>query len=397
MEEEKKEIKEERKAEKKTRKHRKPKKMTKGRIIWSSILMMLIYTSAFCYAFFRMQIKLVRQSVIDDISYYYTARANSIIDDTYEEYEYSNDNQYIEMVEKMYGGKLTPEQKEIQRRNRMMYLTARINSIKVHDIEGIPKTQTIYTLYDEDLNEFGEENEVIMLTKIERGENDWEMGALYYTFYDDESIKIIKGYDNKYFDKKESAVFHIDGAYLKDFNFVPDKLVCYIVGENGEKLDELPIYETEKSREEMEADGYTYFDINDSFQTSDSFDNETHVAYLELKAPESSKGLARGIESIKTTSNSVYVDWSNNDIDMISVDCFYIKQHRIVGTDKTYWYAIYAQENILYRKFFVGFGKGITLSLYAIMNIQIAVIAAISIMITLIHITRQLRSFQPGE
>lgn len=401
MEEEKIEKKEEKTTEKKAKrkiwKSRKPKKVTKGRIIIGSIFMMIFYTTAFCIAFYEMETKLIRNSVNDDIRAYYAVRANNIIDETFEKYEYSSDNQFLRIVERMNGGKLTPEQKETQLRNRMLYLTGRINSIKIHDIDGIPQTQTVYSLYDEDFNPIGSSTEVLMLTRVDRGVNDWDRGSLYYTFYNDDVMKEIKRLDYEYYNKDETAVFHIDGAYLKDFDFVPEKLVCYIVGEGGKRIDEIPIYETELSQEEMEADGYTFFEVNDSFQTSNSFDNETHVAYLELKASGSGKYLKKGLDTLKNNPSTAFVDWDASDHDQITVKHYYIKQHKIVGTEKTYGYAIYAQENILYRKVFLGYGDGITLNWFSIMLIQFIIILAIAIVITVVHIRRRLRSFQSGE
>ena len=102
---------------------------------------------------------------------------------------------------------------------------------------------------------------------------------VFYTYQDPVFSEIMQGLLDKYGSDIGEVVFEINGAYIKGDEFIPKKIDYCRIDRNGSIYDKNSIQTGAKDIDDMKADGYEYFGIEDRFLIGDISDNGNFVTY----------------------------------------------------------------------------------------------------------------------
>ncbi len=210
----------------------------------------------------------------------------SLIEHGYNRYVLQENEDIAAAIETINGAPLTEEEKYEQFCCYITNVNAGVNSSDIDSpLVGGVAAADVHAYYDSEMNSIMKYNSLMLVRKLSNDQlssdsKDASKAMVYYT-YQDESLTeqmnmIIKEYGNKI----GKVVFHVRGGYIKDHEFVPAKLSFYSMGEGGVKSKEKELYTTAEDREAMEADGYSYYEIDDSFLIGDTKDDsDSFVVY----------------------------------------------------------------------------------------------------------------------
>ncbi|SEQ74764.1 hypothetical protein SAMN02910369_02357 [Lachnospiraceae bacterium NE2001] len=200
---------------------------------------------------------------------------------------------------------------------------------------------------------------------------------LFYTCQDykitDEFENILQIHESDYFD----IHFHINGAYIKDYEFVPESIEY--MDEDSEDHRYVPVYSLEKDRSTMESEGFEYYEIDKTFSYGDISDSEDFFAYCSTINEEDKNRIHELYEQAIKRGNIGNVIYE--DKGPFAMEVFSVTEYKVPETDESYYAVSYEKNNSLYtfaRKGSYPIPLPINFLLYALEFILIVTISLVT-------------------
>lgn len=182
-------------------------------------------------------------------------------------------------LESLYGGPISDEERKEQFTSFLTNMNDSVNNSTIEsDFFGGLLVTDAHMYFDSEMNSLKNDNTLLYARK------NSESGSrirVYYTYQDDALATQIESVKEKYGEYIDSIVFGVDDIYIKDHEFVP-KEIYYTIG--GSEESKTVLSTTAKSEDEMLADGYTLYEIEDEFclyDVEDTVKNEEFVVYTD--------------------------------------------------------------------------------------------------------------------
>ena len=252
-----------------------------------------------------------------------------------------------------------------------------LNSGEVYSL--VSKSKALYDkriLLDENGESAMVDNSLILVRTEKNGDT---VGELYYTFQDDELTNQMNAIDKRMKNGIGDIVFHAKGAYLKGDEFVPEE-VDYSNVATGTGPEYL--YQLDKTKEEMEADGYTYYEVEETFARGGlDHGNDFFVFY---SAPDK-ETMDRISELMKPVLDDNYQNgegyFESNSKGPLREEVFSVSKYDSPYTNKGYYLVSYENNSILYETSISGnFGPGY-LPYFILFTVEIVAACLIAIVI----------------
>lgn len=273
------------------------------------------------------------------------------------------------------GGQFADAEKQV----RCFYtrFMSGVNSGEVYSFSNNSKA-----LYDKRilLDENGEsamvDNSLILVRTEKNGDT---VGELYYTFQDDELTNQMNAIDKRMKNGIGDIVFHAKGAYLKGDEFVPEEVdYSNVVTGTGPEY----LYQLDKTKEEMEADGYTYYEVEETFARGGLDHGDDFFVFYSAPDKET---MDRISELMKKVLEDGYQNgegyFETNNKDPLRVEIFTVSKYDSPYTDKEYYLVSYENNNVLYETSVTGnFGPGV-LPYFIFFAIEMCALCLIAIVI----------------
>ena len=258
---------------------------------------------------------------------------------------YSEDNEKTqELCKQSFGRALSDEEMKMQMSAFLSQLSDGINTSNYSFEEGmdILIVEGAFAYYDKDKNCINLSNTLLLSDVYKVDDTNIR---LYRTFSDDSLTEEMNKLLTEFHDNFDACQLRIDGAYIKDTGFVPDS-ISYCTNTN-EWTD---IYNAPKSREDMEADGYTYKDIHDKFSIGRISDSEGGTSYamfiygpMDKVSDEVHKLLSESrVDDIE--GNSVF---QRNKVSLFVNELFGANRVSSEDGSDVYYSAVYEKRNVI--------------------------------------------------
>ena len=217
--------------------------------------------------------------------------SNKIVETGYNKYISSDSEQYAESYERLMGRPLTDDEKEQQMRLLIKRLGGGMTTNYFFSGKYINICDS-WSYYDSEMNELNSfENDALMFDrKDEEGK-----GHIIYSYESAEFSSTMQSIKEQY-DDKDNVYITVKGLYLKDFTFVPKSLTYYELFKDGKRSEVKTIYNESKSDAEMESDGYTFMDIEETFDVNS---NSGSFTYVSTKYDEAEQIVQKYVQEYK--------------------------------------------------------------------------------------------------
>ncbi len=311
------------------------KKGGKKTWLWVLIVMVLVLLLVILFSLGRL--KSVAEEKFDSLQ---VRLSNEIVPTAYKRYVSGTAEEYYSTVEKINGGALTDEEKELQMKLYITKLSGRINTGTIVDGWQLGVTDD-WSYYDEDMNNYlPTDNDILLYTRVDEEDNN---GAkLFYIFDNEEFGNAMEDIKEKYSKNMGDVFFHIQNIYIRDNEFIPEKLE-YFTSIDGEISDTVSLFETEKTREEMEADGYTFVEIEDQFFPGYG---ESVFDYIACSS-DSTTALLEGYLKEYKDAGKPATFRKNLTINPLYFEAVEIRECIPEGSDKAIYVVTYQRSNVL--------------------------------------------------
>ena len=244
-----------------------------------AVLLLLVVTIS-------IEMSIFSKEVENDFQNLQERTCNSLFETGYKQYFTGDDKDDVDEpnLEELYGGPISDEERYNQFVSFLTNMNDGVNnSTVVSELFGGLLVTDVHMYLDSEMKSMNTENTLMYARK------NSESGSrirVYYTYQDDDLGNTIDAVKQKYGEYIDSIVFEVDNIYIKDHEFVPDKMYYYLSGNDSEKIE---IKTAAKSKEEMEADGYTLYEIKDEFNLydiADTITTEEFIIYSDWIEPE---------------------------------------------------------------------------------------------------------------
>ena len=191
------------------------KKGGKKTWLWVLIVMVLVLLLVILFSLGRL--KSVAEEKFDSLQ---VRLSNEIVPTAYKRYVSGTAEEYYSTVEKINGGALTDEEKELQMKLYITKLSGRINTGTIVDGWQLGVTDD-WSYYDEDMNNYlPTDNDILLYTRVDEEDNN---GAkLFYIFDNEEFGNAMEDIKEKYSKNMGDVFFHIQNIYIRDNEFIPE-------------------------------------------------------------------------------------------------------------------------------------------------------------------------------
>ena len=250
-------------------------------------------------------------------------------------------------LEALYGGPLSDEERYDQFVSFITNMNDGVNNATIEsEFFGGLLVTDVHMYLDSEMNSIKKDNTLMYARK------NSESGSrirVYYTYQDDALAEQIDTVKQTYGENINSIVFEVDNIYIKDHQFVPDKMYYYAEGNDSDKRE---ITTTAKSEEEMKADGYTLYEIKDEFclyDIADTISNEEFIIYSDWVDSERQKRVEELFAESQKTKDSEdgYVFLTKKD--GLFVSEYFSAQKYEMGEAKDVYYAVtYEKKHIFF-------------------------------------------------
>ena len=235
-----------------------------------------------------------------------------------------------------------------QFRGYISNMSAGINYYNDANMDGLVSSAFVY--FDAEKRCLNvEDTFVLVQKKVVNGKNQRS-----YSFFYDESIGAkIKDIVEQKGDDSTKLYFELKDAYIKEDTFVPGKLSYYISDRKQSTSEVSDIYTSPKGKEEMEKDGYTYCEVDTSFQEGDiSGDSELSVYplyYGEIDSDVKSKVMDFVTDNMdkadKVQDNCIFV---KKDKGLKSTEFFSMKKMTTADDSNAFYAVTYNEQSLLH-------------------------------------------------
>ena len=277
----------------------------------------------------------------------------SILKSGYEKYVLQNDADFADALASVKGYPLTDEDKQKQFRCFISNMNEGINSSKL-EYSGNVVVSDAHAYFDSEMNSIMNENTLMLIVKNTQSDSDDSKRARYYYTYQDDSLtEQMRDIFHKYGNRVGTVVFEVQGCYIKEDTFVPEKMLYYSMGEGGSKSSETVLYTTAKSKDEMEKNGYQYCEIDDAFLIGDITDSSGADSYIMYCSEIDDERKTRVNELINEARN-----WKGGSVDgrtfikkkdgLFTSEFFSLAEFRPEGGDELYYAVTYEKKNSLF-------------------------------------------------
>ena len=256
-------------------------------------------------------------------------------------------------IGEMYGSPLSEEELYDQFTCYLTCMNAGLNSSAVsYDDLGGDILAGVSTYYDDEMNSIMKNDTMMLISQRSKDETGTGRRAfLYYTYQDDTLKEQMDDIIGKAGNSIGKVVFEVEGVYVKEHEFVPAKLYCYAMDEGGAKVAEQDLYTTATNKEDMEAAGFEYIDISDSFLIGDTLpgsDEKTAIVYCgDVDSERASRvdELIKESEKLAADDGRVFIKKKSG----LFTTEYFSKQERDVNDGEDVYYAVtYEKKNILF-------------------------------------------------
>jgi len=295
------------------------------------------------------------------------------------------DNETTEVINKLNGAPLTEEEKKEQLSCYVSNLSAGVNSsdLSVSDSGGLLASDA-HMFFDTDMNSILKEDALLLVTrdsqsKVKNGSKLY----IYYIYQDDSLTEQMQGLINLLGNKITKVVFHVKDGYIRNHEFVPERISYYSVGEGGSLSKEKELWVAAKDREAMEKDGYSFYEIDDSFligDISDNSDNDSYIIYsggLESEKKNRVEELLKESQSLRDNSGDGR-KFIRKKSSLATVEYFSLDKCEF-GDGEVYYAAAYEKKNVLFDIFSYSMFGGRGLFYIGLIVIEILVSIALTI------------------
>ena len=274
---------------------------------------------------------------------------------------YASDGEGLTDVEKakreaalnLAGGEFSDAEK--QARSFYTRFMSGLNSGTVYSFAN--KSKALYDiriLLDENGESVMVDDSLILVRTEKNGDTT---GELYYVFQDDELTKQMNAIDERMKNSIGDIVFHAKGAYLKGDEFVPEEVDYYnvVTGTSPEYL-----YKLDKTKEEMEEDGYTYYEVEETFARGGLDHNEDFYVFYSAPDKETMDRISELMKPVKEKGYQNGEGYSeSNSKGPLREEVFSVSKYDSPYTSKGYYLVSYENNTILYETSITGnFGPG---------------------------------------
>lgn len=252
-----------------------------------------------------------------------------------------------------------------------------LNSSEVYSLGQDTKAlHDLRLLLDENGESVMTDDTLILVRTAKSGDTT---GEIYYTFQDDGLSNQMHAIVERKKNSIGDIVFHAKGAYLKGDEFVPEEVDYYNVATNSGP-DYL--YQLDKTKEEMEADGYTYYEVEETFARGGLDHGDDFFVFYSAPDKET---MDRISELMKPVIEDDYQNgegyFETNNKGPLRVEIFTVSKYDSPYTDKEYYLVSYENNNVLYETSVTGnFGPGV-LPYFIFFAIEMCALCLIAIVI----------------
>ena len=309
----------------------------------------------------------------------------SVLERAHKWYIQQSDEEITEVLDKLNGAPLTEDEKRAQLSCYVSNLSAGINSsdLSVSNSGGFLASDA-HTYFDSDMNSILKENALLLVTRDSQSTvKNGSKAYIYYIYQDDSLTEQMQGLTDLLGNKINTVVFHVQDGYIRDNEFVPAKLSYYSVGEGGSLSKEKELWVAAKDREAMENEGYSFYEIDDSFLIGDIADNSDSDSYIIYAAGLESEKKNRIEELLKESQNMrgtsgdgrIFIRKKSS---LATVE--YFSQNKCEFDDGQVYYAVaYEKKNVFFDIFSYSMFGGHGLFYIGLIVIEILVSVALAI------------------
>ena len=281
------------------------------------------------------------------------ALCNKVFDRGYNAYMTDIDDNMVGPISDMYGSPLTDQELYDQFTCYLTCMNEGINSSVVSSKElGGDILAGVNAYYDADMNSIMKKNTLMLISQKSKDETSTGKRAfLYYTYHDDSLKEQMDNIIQKAGDNIGTVVFEVDGVYVKGHEFVPAEFYCYAMSESGSKTEEEDLYTTATNKEDMEAAGFEYIDISDSFLIGDTLpgsEEKTSIVYCgDLDSARASRvdELIKESDKLTPEDGRVFIKKKSG----LFTTEYFSKQERSANEGEDIYYIVtYEKKNILF-------------------------------------------------
>ena len=221
-------------------------------------------------------------------------------------------------------------------------LVSGIDSSEVRTLIGTPAAIDIFAYYDEDMNDIMYGDTLMLVKK----DSDNTNAELFYTYNDALFSEVMNGLRDKYGSDLGEFVFEINGAYIKGDEFIPKRIDYCRVGKGGMISDKSTISTGAKDREEMEAEGYEYFGIEDRFLIGDISDTGNFVTYCYSIQPQNRERMEKMMDRAVSGGNFDTTEKGRNGL--FTSEYLRVNKVEVKELGKCIYAVSYKYDNLLY-------------------------------------------------
>ncbi len=281
-----------------------------------------------------------------------------------------------EGAKKLNGGPFENGYKQMQ-----CYLTKLVSGMnvsKINSLSGRTAAMDGFGYYDENQESIMMVNTLMLVMK----DADDTNAEVFYTYQDPVFSEIMQGLLDKYGSDIGEVVFEINGAYIKGDEFIPKKIDYCRIDRNGSIYDKNSIQTGAKDIDDMKADGYEYFGIEDRFLIGDISDNGNFVTYC-YDIPAAQKN--RMQEMLKdVVSNGQFNETIKGKNGIFTVEYLRVNKIDVQELGKSIYSVSYKYDNTLYEIVSYKFGGGrglLYIELYFVEISAIMITAVVTVLI----------------
>ena len=291
-----------------------------------------------CFVLIAFQIAHTNKLAEESFRSLEVASCNKILGNNYS--RYIDDETSKDKMDGFVGRSLSDEERCEQLDLSLSSLSDGINNSNIPALSGDGYlADGAFMYFDADKNPVNA-SDTLVLQKVYS--DDEGKIKYYYTFKDEALTEKIHSEMDQYGEDYTYVTFSVDGAYIKDNEFIPKSIVSN---------DNVNIYVAERSEDEMKADGYTYVEVNAQFNLgSISSTTSTDYGCLYILGPSDTSKAA--IMDYMDSNKSKIDNVEGNSIFQKSKDglfnteyCSINKYTSADGTD-AYYAIAYSKQNI---------------------------------------------------
>ena len=213
----------------------------------------------------------------------------------------------------------------------------------------------IYRYYDPEKNSIMKKDILVM---AEREDPDSKKYT-YHTFHDDAASEKLDKLVKEHREEIGMYILRVNDVYVKDDTFIPGKFSYYTIGEGGSKKNETVLYICDKTREEMEAEGYTFEHKNESFFLGEPAMGDRCFAYIygvdSDREPRIEEIFKEAEESTGGELDHFYV---KKDLSPVSMEFYSFRKNEVEEAENVYYVLAYERMNVLFSMYNTTFRNG---------------------------------------